>query len=41
MIITQWLLDNTNDSGTMDAKITVALKYLSNFLRSLEILLIN
>ena len=34
-------LDNTNNAGTIDAKITASLKSLSNFWKTLEIPLIN
>ena len=34
-------LNNTNNASIIDAKIVVLLKYLSNFWRTLEILLIN
>ena len=34
-------LNNTNDSGNINAQTAVPLKYISNFLRTLEMLLIN
>ena len=35
------VLDNTNSEGFITAKIAVSLKYLRNFWRTLEMLLIN
>ena len=35
------ITDNTNNAGTANVKVVVPLKYLSNFWRTLEMLLIN